>query len=350
MVSGGAPHGQKTSDDDSGVEEVSAVRTGLEGKRRGHRIPRLIAQESCSPHGGVKMSRIAGDRMQVHERAGGITGDFIRDREIAALAGVVVTGDAPAGFLDSGTQKPAAGVFEAAVFGKRGQLQIVSCTDCSGLRHAGACIFTRPHRGRYPEVRGPSWTMMSNVTSSVRDSPVLSESTLPKTLDRPGLDQTPCSRVSTRRARRWLKTPPALAIELRIHMGASCETFFLLLHHVCMAPYTFLEDIRADPPFPAAGMVSRTMFDDDHVKLVAFSFAAGHKMAAHTAPVAIMLHFLEGDAELTLGDLAKAVRPGSMVHLLSWTSSRNSGEDSGCDAALYVEAVSRFEMIVLLWP
>ena len=82
-----------------------------------------------------------------------------------------------------------------------------------------------------------------------------------------------------------------------------------------MTPYTFVEDVEAEVPVPDNGVLSRTLFNDESLKIVAFGFSAGQELSAHTAPMAAVLHFLKGEAELTLGDEKRDVRAGAVVHM-----------------------------------
>ena len=82
-----------------------------------------------------------------------------------------------------------------------------------------------------------------------------------------------------------------------------------------MALYTFLENIEAEVPIPENGILSRTLFNDDALKVVAFGFAAGQELSAHTAPMAAILYFTRGEATLTLGTEKKNVSAGAFVHM-----------------------------------
>ena len=82
-----------------------------------------------------------------------------------------------------------------------------------------------------------------------------------------------------------------------------------------MTPYTYLESIEAAVPIPEDGILSRTVFNDDALKVVAFAFSAGQELSAHTAPMAAVLYFVRGEAEVTLGDEKKEVRAGALVHM-----------------------------------
>jgi quercetin dioxygenase-like cupin family protein len=82
-----------------------------------------------------------------------------------------------------------------------------------------------------------------------------------------------------------------------------------------VTPYTLLENIEAAVPIPEDGILSRTVFNDDALKVVAFAFSIGQELSAHTAPMAAALYFVRGEAELTLGDEKKEVRAGCFVHM-----------------------------------
>jgi quercetin dioxygenase-like cupin family protein len=82
-----------------------------------------------------------------------------------------------------------------------------------------------------------------------------------------------------------------------------------------MALYTLLENIETAVPIPENGILSRTVFNDDAVKVVAFGFSPDQELSAHTAPMAAILYFVKGEAELTLGAEKKHVRAGAFVHM-----------------------------------
>ena len=94
-------------------------------------------------------------------------------------------------------------------------------------------------------------------------------------------------------------------------IGEACSTG----HNRNVAPYTFLENIETEVPIPDNGILSRTLFNDEALKVVAFGFSLGHELSAHTAPMAAILYFIRGEAELTLGTEKKNVRAGAFVHM-----------------------------------
>lgn len=59
--------------------------------------------------------------------------------------------------------------------------------------------------------------------------------------------------------------------------------------------------------------VSKTLHQDEHVKVVLFGFAAGQELSEHTAAIPAVVYFLEGEARMTLGDEVFDARPGSWV-------------------------------------
>ena len=62
-------------------------------------------------------------------------------------------------------------------------------------------------------------------------------------------------------------------------------------------------------------IVSRTVHDDETVKAILFGFAAGQSLSEHTASMGAIIHILEGEATLTLGDDVKAAGAGTWVHM-----------------------------------
>ncbi len=62
-------------------------------------------------------------------------------------------------------------------------------------------------------------------------------------------------------------------------------------------------------------IISRTIYSDDQVKVILFAFAAGQELSEHTASQAAMLYFVQGEADLTLGDEAMAAQTGTWVHM-----------------------------------
>jgi len=79
--------------------------------------------------------------------------------------------------------------------------------------------------------------------------------------------------------------------------------------------YTLLRDLQAEVTIPENGILSRTLYNDDRLKVVIFGFAAGQELSAHTAPMAASLHFLKGEARVTLGSDVHELGTGAFVHM-----------------------------------
>jgi len=81
------------------------------------------------------------------------------------------------------------------------------------------------------------------------------------------------------------------------------------------SPYTLSSDLANEVQPPDKGILSRTLFNDDRLKVVLFGFAQGEELSEHTASMPAVLHFLQGEAKLTLGDDMLEARPGTWVHM-----------------------------------
>jgi quercetin dioxygenase-like cupin family protein len=80
--------------------------------------------------------------------------------------------------------------------------------------------------------------------------------------------------------------------------------------------YTYIANLSdLVPDIPTDSIVSRTFFDDEGVKAILFGFAAGQELSEHTASKPAVLHILDGEADLTLGDDAMEARAGTWVHM-----------------------------------
>jgi quercetin dioxygenase-like cupin family protein len=79
--------------------------------------------------------------------------------------------------------------------------------------------------------------------------------------------------------------------------------------------YTHFSDLVKEVQPPDKGILSRTLFNDDRLKAVLFGFAQGEELSEHTASMPAALHFLQGEAKLTLGDDTQEARPGTWVHM-----------------------------------
>jgi quercetin dioxygenase-like cupin family protein len=77
----------------------------------------------------------------------------------------------------------------------------------------------------------------------------------------------------------------------------------------------FAPDLIGEIEIPKQGILSRTLYNDDQLKLVLFGFSEGQELSAHTAPMPASIYFLKGEGSLTLGDEQMPVHAGSFAHM-----------------------------------
>lgn len=83
-----------------------------------------------------------------------------------------------------------------------------------------------------------------------------------------------------------------------------------------MSTYTYIDSLPERlPDIPPDSIISRTLYTDEDVKAVLFGFAAGQELSEHTASQPAILHILQGEARLTLGDDPVEARAGTWVHM-----------------------------------
>ena len=78
---------------------------------------------------------------------------------------------------------------------------------------------------------------------------------------------------------------------------------------------TVFADLAAAVETPADGTISRTLYQDAFIKVVLFGLAAGQELSEHTASVPALLHFVRGDARVTLGPNALQAGANAWVHM-----------------------------------
>lgn len=67
--------------------------------------------------------------------------------------------------------------------------------------------------------------------------------------------------------------------------------------------------------FPPDSILSRMVYQDKFIKTILFGFQPGQELSEHTASVPAVLHFIQGQAELTLGEESTTAQEGTWVHL-----------------------------------
>ena len=79
--------------------------------------------------------------------------------------------------------------------------------------------------------------------------------------------------------------------------------------------YTFFANLLQEFALPENGVLSRVLHKDDKVNVTLFGFSAGQELSAHSAPTPAILYFLEGEAEIQLGEDKVDTQPGSFIYM-----------------------------------
>ena len=80
--------------------------------------------------------------------------------------------------------------------------------------------------------------------------------------------------------------------------------------------YAYIPDLSLSiSEIPTDSILSRTIHSDDSVKVLLFGFASGQELSEHTASMPAILHILEGEASLTLGEDTHQAQAGTWVHM-----------------------------------
>jgi quercetin dioxygenase-like cupin family protein len=80
--------------------------------------------------------------------------------------------------------------------------------------------------------------------------------------------------------------------------------------------YTFHQDLaEIFPEPPEDSIVSRTIINGDDSRVILFSFAPGQELSEHTASMPAILHFVSGEADVTLGDDGFTAQANTWVHM-----------------------------------
>jgi quercetin dioxygenase-like cupin family protein len=80
--------------------------------------------------------------------------------------------------------------------------------------------------------------------------------------------------------------------------------------------YQYIVDLAGQiQDIPADSIISRTFYSDAQMKAILFGFAAGQELSEHTSAQTAILHFIRGEADLTLGSEKMTARAGTWVHM-----------------------------------
>lgn len=81
-------------------------------------------------------------------------------------------------------------------------------------------------------------------------------------------------------------------------------------------PYLFIPDLpELGSDIPEDSILSRTVHEDDRLKVILFSFAENQELSEHTASQPAILHFLQGECDIQLGGDQVQGCPGTWVYM-----------------------------------
>lgn len=69
------------------------------------------------------------------------------------------------------------------------------------------------------------------------------------------------------------------------------------------------------PDVPEGSILSRTIYKDERLSMVLFSFATGEELSEHASTYPAVLHFVSGRARLTLGQDESVVEAGAWARM-----------------------------------
>jgi quercetin dioxygenase-like cupin family protein len=82
-----------------------------------------------------------------------------------------------------------------------------------------------------------------------------------------------------------------------------------------MPGYTIVQDPLKQQPIPEEGILTRQLFEDQGSRVVLFTFSTGQRLSEHTASTPALLHFLKGEATITLGQDTFEVATGTWIRM-----------------------------------
>jgi quercetin dioxygenase-like cupin family protein len=66
---------------------------------------------------------------------------------------------------------------------------------------------------------------------------------------------------------------------------------------------------------PKDSIVSRTIHQDEQMKVIVFGFDQGQELSEHTAAVPAIIQILQGNCRLTVGEEVYQAGPGAWIHM-----------------------------------
>jgi quercetin dioxygenase-like cupin family protein len=63
------------------------------------------------------------------------------------------------------------------------------------------------------------------------------------------------------------------------------------------------------------GIVSKSIVENEHHKIIHFTLASGQELSEHAASVPAVIHVLRGEGRVTLGDVEHEAGPGKLYYM-----------------------------------
>jgi quercetin dioxygenase-like cupin family protein len=82
-----------------------------------------------------------------------------------------------------------------------------------------------------------------------------------------------------------------------------------------MTDQTVVVDLTALREVAQGGIVSKPIIENEHHKIVHFTFAAGQELSEHTASVPAVIHILDGDGRVVLDGVEHEAGPGMLFYM-----------------------------------
>ncbi|MBX7259110.1 MAG: cupin domain-containing protein [Candidatus Hydrogenedentes bacterium] len=79
--------------------------------------------------------------------------------------------------------------------------------------------------------------------------------------------------------------------------------------------YTLVGNLVNEIAVQEGSIVSKTVFQDDHLKAVLMALDAGQELSEHTASMPAVIHVLQGKSNVTLGGDVNLVSGGAWIHM-----------------------------------
>ena len=74
-------------------------------------------------------------------------------------------------------------------------------------------------------------------------------------------------------------------------------------------------DLAELAEFAAEGIVSKSIVENEHHKIILFALAAGQELSEHTASVPASIHVLQGAGTVALAGTAYTAAPGRLFYM-----------------------------------